>query len=128
MVGAVLVGAAAAAPPLADEPGTIKASFELRSYAPGESGLLRIRSRIAGVSLTVFHCGPPAPRSRRDDELTGVPVTTPVPLGSRRVLIHIGDWPSGLYFARLAAPGGRVGFAPFVVRPRVLGSHRVAVV
>ena len=31
------------------------------------------------------------------------------------IAIEIGDWPSGLYFARLTAPG-RVGFAPFVVR------------
>ncbi len=128
MVGAVLVSGAAGAPPLEDEARTIRASFELRSYAPGQSGLLTVQSRIAGVSLTVFRCGPPAPRSRRDDELTGMPVTKAMPLVSRHAVIRMGDWPSGLYFARLAAPGGRVGFAPFVVRSRVLGSHRVAVV
>ena len=32
------------------------------------------------------------------------------------IAIEIGDWPSGLYFAKLTSPG-RVGFAPFVVRP-----------
>ena len=42
--------------------------------------------------------------------------------------MKIGRWQSGLYFARLRADDGRVGFAPFVVRPRRLGEHRVAVV
>jgi hypothetical protein len=42
--------------------------------------------------------------------------------------MEIGNWPSGLYFACLASADGRVGFAPFVVRPRRLGEHRVAVV
>ena len=40
----------------------------------------------------------------------------------------VGDWPSGVYFVRLASTNGRVGFAPFIVRPRFLGEHRVAVV
>ena len=42
--------------------------------------------------------------------------------------VRIGAWPSGLYFARLRAADGRVGFAPFVVRPFRLGEHPVAVV
>ena len=46
----------------------------------------------------------------------------------RSVPVTIGDWPSGLYFARLTASDGRVGFAPFVLRPTTLGEHRVAVV
>jgi hypothetical protein len=48
--------------------------------------------------------------------------------GRRVVAVRIGSWPSGLYFARLVARDGRVGFAPFVVRPRRLGEHRVAVI
>ena len=128
MVAAVLVSGAAGAPPLQDEAGTIRASFGLRSYAPGQSAVLTVQARIRDVSLTVFRCGPPAPRSHRDDELSGVPVAEAMPLTSRHTVVRVGDWPSGLYFARLAAPGGREGFAPFVVRPRVLGSHRVAVV
>ena len=43
------------------------------------------------------------------------------------VRVPIGDWPSGLYVARLRGPGGE-GLAPFVVRPRRLGEHRVAIV
>ena len=40
----------------------------------------------------------------------------------------IGDWPSGLYFARLTRDPAAGGYAPFVVRPTRLGEHRVAVV
>ena len=39
--------------------------------------------------------------------------------------VGIGDWPSGLYYARLRSRDGRVGFAPFVLRP-ALGASRVA--
>jgi hypothetical protein len=35
---------------------------------------------------------------------------------------------SGLYFLRVTASDGRVGYAPLILRPRALGEHRVAVV
>src|SRR5206468_832127 len=38
--------------------------------------------------------------------------------------VRLADWPSGLYYARL----GQGAYAPFVLRPRRLGEHRVAVV
>jgi hypothetical protein len=64
--------------------------------------------------------------------MNGVPVSPKTGIGSsnghRDVVVKVGNWPSGLYFARLRAADGRVGFAPFVVRPRRLGEHRVAVV
>jgi hypothetical protein len=64
-------------------------------------------------------------------EMEGVPVNEPRRLAVLRsgttIPIEIGDWPSGLYFAKLTSPG-RVGFAPFVVRPTRLGEHRVAIV
>ena len=34
----------------------------------------------------------------------------------------------GLYFAKLTGSGNRVGYAPFILRPRRLGVNRVAVV
>ena len=49
----------------------------------------------------------------------------------KRQAIRIGldpGWPSGLYFAQLTAPGGRTGYAPFVLAPAKLGGHRIAVV
>jgi len=124
----VLVPSATSAPPRTDEPGTLQASFARRSYAPGDSAVLTLRTRVQDESFTIFRCGPPAPRSERDDTLDGVSVRGSAPVTSRRVVVRVGDWPSGLYFARVGAPGGRVGFAPFVVRPRLLGAHRVAVV
>jgi hypothetical protein len=42
--------------------------------------------------------------------------------------VRPGDWPSGLYFLRITSNDGRVGYAPFIVRPRTLGDSRVAVV
>jgi hypothetical protein len=61
-----------------------------------------------------------------------VPVSHPWKIarapGRRVVSLRVGSWSSGLYFARLTAPDGRVGFAPFVVAPRRMGAHRVAVV
>src|SRR4029078_10110601 len=42
--------------------------------------------------------------------------------------VRAGDWPSGLYFLRISAADGRVGYAPLIVRPRLLGVWRVAVV
>ena len=82
--------------------------------------------------MRVFHVGPEHIRTFGYSELQGVPVTASESIGSvhagSTVAIRIGDWPSGLYFARLAAADGRVGFAPFVVRPADLGEHRVAVV
>jgi hypothetical protein len=47
----------------------------------------------------------------------------------RTITIRIPNVPSGLYYAELTGPDGRVGYAPFVVRPAVLGAtSRVLVV
>ena len=43
--------------------------------------------------------------------------------------VRPGAWQSGLYFARLTAPGGRaVTFAPFILRAAVPGVNRIAIV
>jgi hypothetical protein len=44
------------------------------------------------------------------------------------VTIQSGAWPTGLYAVRLETEDGRVGFAPFVLRPTELGAVRQAVV
>jgi hypothetical protein len=41
---------------------------------------------------------------------------------------RVGGFPSGLYFLRVTADDGRIGYAPLILRPRRLGEHRVAVV
>src|SRR5207249_1993508 len=81
--------------------GTLQASFAQRSYAPGDSALLTLRTRVQGESFTIFRCGPPAPRSERDDTLDGVSVRGSAPVTSRRVVVRVGDWPSGLYLAQV---------------------------
>jgi hypothetical protein len=110
-----------------DEPWAISASFTRRSYRPGEVAHLNVAMPARGTTVRIFHCGPPGRRSRRDDTMSGVPVTRSIARVSPRLAVKIGYWPSGLYFARLDGPGG-VGFAPFVVRPHSFGESRVAVV
>ena len=63
--------------------------------------------------------------------MQGTPVTPwrrlPAVGTGQRIRVRVGDWPSGLYFAKLRTGRG-VAFAPFVVAPRRLGTNRVAVV
>jgi hypothetical protein len=111
---------------------SVEAAFARESYPPGATGTLRISNHARDLRLQIFRSGPERIVTRSDLTMNGVPVTPPRSLGSsttgRTVRIRIGSWPSGLYVARLRAADGRVGFAPFVVRPRELGEHRVAVV
>jgi hypothetical protein len=110
----------------------VEAAFTRESYAPGATARLIVVNRARGLRLQIFQSGPERIITRSNSTMNGVPVTPPRAIGAsrgQRVLrLRIGNWPSGLYFARLRAADGRVGFAPFVVRPRRLGEHRVAVV
>ena len=110
----------------------VEAAFARESYAPQSSANLVISNKARGLKLQIFHSGPERKVTRSDSSINGVPVTPKISIGSspgrKRMTVRIGDWSSGLYFARLSAGDGRVGFAPFVVRPRRLGEHRVAVV
>lgn len=112
-------------------PKTIAAAFPRESYRPGARAVLRSWSAARGVSIQVFRVGPERIATVGSQEMQGVPVTRVRRLGAvrpgTRVVIAVGDSPSGLYFAKLVA-GARVGFAPFVVAPRTLGERRVAVV
>jgi hypothetical protein len=120
-------------PNLTDVPGTIKGAFSARSYAPGDEAVLRIFGESKGLSVQLFRVGLEHSRPHRDDLLAGTPVSARrlVASGGRGVLrirVHMGDWPSGFYFARLQRRTGELGFAPFVLRSRKLGSSRVLVV
>ena len=112
----------------------VDAGFTRESYVPGEeAGAARRDRRIdvlaAGVPRRPRGC---ADLQRHADERRAGdgsrargwtsldrPATFSVPVGA---------WPSGVYFAKLTADDGRIGFAPFVVRPAQLGSTRVAVI
>jgi hypothetical protein len=113
------------------EPG-IAAAFRRESYTAGAVGSLKLFGGGRSLSIQIFRAGAEPGHTRRRDAMNGIPVSPRSSLGNRKpgglIGIRIGAWPSGLYFAKLSTPDGRVGYAPFVVRPATLGKHRIAVV
>ena len=110
----------------------ITATFPQESYRPGQRARLFVYSRAKQVTVQVFRAGLETTKTTANDRMLGAPVTGQIRIGAVRpgrvIRVRIGNWASGVYFAQLTAPGGRLGFAPFVLRPRRLGEHRVAVV
>jgi hypothetical protein len=111
---------------------TIEAAFPRDSYRPGDVARLVIFSKRAdGVRMQIFRAGTESGRIGPRDEMRGSAVTPERLLGDLRrnqtIRVTIPDEPTGLYFVTLAA-GHRVGYAPFVLRPRELGESRIAVV
>jgi hypothetical protein len=115
----------------------IDAGFLRPSYAPGDTAQVSISTDATSLRLQVFTYGNQLRPTERDLRSGGTAMTAPVQLdwqAHRNApatvrLVRAGQWPSGLYFLRLTAADGRVGYAPFVVRPSVLGaSARIAVV
>jgi hypothetical protein len=109
----------------------VEAAFKRESYRPGQRARLVVRDRSRSLTVQILHVGPEIETTESDTDLNGLPVT-PVKTIQRRpgrqpLAVPIGRWPSGLYFARLEAPDGRVGFAPFVLAPHGRRA-RVAVV
>jgi len=106
------------------------------SYRPGDTAKLAVATDASGFRVDVLKITGAAPKTRRNDTIQGVPVgpsfhvdwrergdrphSLDVPLGD--------DWPSGVYFVRLTADDGRIGYAPIVLRPNRLGTARIAVV
>jgi hypothetical protein len=114
------------------------AGFEARSYGPGQTALLEIGGGATGsVTLQVFQAGgalaPGAARGGRDRITFGEPMTATQEIrrpGGGHWLVHVrlgSSWPSGDYVARLTW-GGHTDYAPFILRPRRLGSEPVLVV
>ena len=69
----------------------------------------------------------------RNDEMKGAPKGEPVPLdwtGKRSapatITVQTGAWPTGLYTAQLTTDDGRVGYAPFILRPATAGAAAAA--
>jgi hypothetical protein len=113
----------------------VDASFESQSYAPGDTAVLRVATDAPSFSLRLYRAPGPRPSTAPDD-LAGTLVADPEQIdwtshadAPASIQVPVGDWTSGLYFAELDASDGRVGYAPFVVRPIALGAaSRVAVV
>jgi hypothetical protein len=114
----------------------VDAAFTKRSYAPGDAAELRLATDARLLHLQVFAYQSPGRPSEQDVRTSGLAKTGPIRVDwsahrDRPALLRVvraGDWPSGLYFVRATASDRRVGYAPFIVRPRRLGTHRVAVV
>ena len=89
---------------------SVEAAFARESYAPGSSARLVFFNASRGVSLQIFQSGPEHVPTVGENELEGVPLTGPAHVGRTRpgssYIVHVGAWPSGLYFARLAARDG----------------------
>jgi N,N-dimethylformamidase beta subunit-like, C-terminal len=111
---------------------SVEAAFPAQSYDPGATASLVFFNSAPGVTLQILHSGPEGRPTTTHDEMLGETVSAPTWVGrvrpGRSFPVRIGSWPSGLYVARLASFDGRIGFAPFVLRPRRLGEHPVAVV
>ena len=111
---------------------TIEAAFTAESYRPGGVAELRIWSRGDDVALQVFHAATEREDLVHRDVLAGTPVSDEWWIGNVRrgrvIRVAVGDWPEGLYYAMLSGSGDKIGYAPFVLRPRRLGEHPVAVV
>ena len=113
----------------------IEAAFTRRSYLPEEPMAMRVLAAVPSFTLTFLRVGHGPDPSLRNDEMVGLEMGDPVRIdwtGKRStrhtISVQSGDWPSGLYAARLESDDGRVGFAPFVLRAKTPGPLRVAVV
>jgi hypothetical protein len=113
----------------------VDAGFTAESYVASSSSRLAIETDASGLTLQTFRAGPEDVGTFNDSLMNGVAVTPPVTIEwkarHRRATLNfaIGPWPTGVYFVKLTANDGRIGFAPFVVRPTTLGeSSRIAAV
>jgi hypothetical protein len=115
----------------------IDANFTDQSYAPGQAATIRIQTDAPSLTLRVFQSGPEQVVTYADNQMAGVEVDAgpqTIDWTAHRdapgtIPFTVGDWPSGLYYVQFTDALGRVGYAPFVVRPAVLGARsRIAVI
>jgi hypothetical protein len=109
----------------------LTAYFMRESYRPGDSAQLVVTDTAPHVVARFFHAGTEDIATIPNDVMLGSPVGGSIALGTvtgrLTVSLRIGDWPSGVYFLKLSS-GNRIGYATFVLAPRHLGQHRIAVV
>jgi hypothetical protein len=134
-----ILGAASPAHPLLPAAPVVRvigidATFTKRGYRPGEVATLRIAAFAETLSVEILRVGPEEKPIYANDAVAGVTVGEPLSVDWRAnrdapatVSLPLGDWPSGVYFAKLTAEDGRTGYAPFVLRPAA-PTARVAVV
>jgi hypothetical protein len=113
----------------------VDAGFTGESYVALSSARLAIETDATALTLQTFRAGGEDTRTHSDTIMHGVPVNGPVTIPwsarHRRATLNyaVGPWPTGVYFVKMTANDGRIGYAPFVVRPTTFGElSRVAVV
>ncbi|HEX3268480.1 MAG TPA: N,N-dimethylformamidase beta subunit family domain-containing protein [Gaiellaceae bacterium] len=114
----------------------IQAGFLNRSYPIGGAAKLTLATDGKRVRFQLFSFANLPNPTVRDLRTSGLAVAPAVRLDwSRRrsaaQVVEIspaGIQASGLYFLRVTAGDGRVGYAPLILRPRTLGEHKVAVI
>ena len=113
----------------------VEAAFDKRSYAPLEPAQLTVHADAERLTLEFLACGTESEYTDRTDEMRGHPMGPPVSYGWKHkrsapytIAVTPGQWPSGVYAAKLTTTDGRVGFAPLILRPTTLGTARQAVV
>ncbi len=113
----------------------VDAGFTAESYPASSTARLAIETDATSLTLQTFRAGPEDTPTHSDTLMNGVPVNNPVTIPwsarHRRAMLNfaVGPWPTGVYYVRLTANDGRIGYAPFIVRPTTFGStSRVAVV
>jgi hypothetical protein len=108
----------------------IDVGFGQPSYAPGQVARIHVATDDTALELRVFHSGPELVVTYADNQFAGIDVGAP-PINAdwtrhrdapSSILFRIPNVPSGLYYVQFTGPDGRVGYAPFVVRPAVLGA------
>ena len=113
----------------------VDAAFASRTAMPGQAVSLYVRTDASRLTVQMMRSGIEQEPTYSNSDLHGAPVGSPVDIDWRANRNQPGafpvqldpTWGSGVYFARLEADDGRVGFAPIVLRPAV-PAQRVAVV
>jgi hypothetical protein len=105
--------------------GPVQAAFAARGYSAGSLAVLALRGHAPALRVRFYRAGG-GHAGRLEGKAVSARQTVARP-GSK-VRLRLGNWPSGLYYAKVATPGRGFWYAPFVLRPRHLGTSNVLVV
>jgi hypothetical protein len=133
LAAAAFALAAAPAAVAAPKPSPLRPSFTAvfthTSYAPGSLATLEVKTPVRRLDLQILRAGAERGWSSVGRAWGPVRHIRFRRAGENTVRVRLGAWSSGLYFARLTLRSPkRAEFAPFVLRPDVLGRSRVAIV
>lgn len=109
----------------ASSSGPVQAAFAARSYSPGSLAVLDLTRRVSSLRVRFYRAGG-GHTGLMQGQAVSAEKTFARPQSTLR--LRLGDWPSGLYYAKVVTPRKGFWYAPFVLRPRPLGSSNVLVV